>query len=1179
MGGEMSEAALPEDELPDSRLDEVILHCDRFEAAWKAGSPVKIEQALAAASGEVRPALFRQLLALELELRRNRGDHLALEDYGDRFPDQADAIAAVFAALARTPARPRAPIESTESYRAAARNLLLGLLAFQNRFIDREALLGAFDAWVTDKSRSLGDILRQRGDFDSARQELIEALASEHLKQHGGDPEASLGALTSSIEPARQGLSKLADPDVQASVAAVGRGWADLGSTVLQAPPLRHAGERYRILRLHAEGGLGRVYEAHDVQLGRRVAVKEIQPSKAELDHLRSRFVLEAEISGGLQHPGIVPVYSLGHYADGKPFYAMRFVEGASLKEAIAKHHREHPKPDPTTVEFRTLLQRFIDICNAIAFAHSRRVLHRDLKPHNVMLGEYGEALIIDWGLAKVMGRREPSGGSGAPETLTPPSGSEAVPTLAGAALGTPNYMSPEQARGDLAALGPATDVYGLGAILYQLLTGRSPVPGKDEAEVREGVRRGAIASVRVLNPNVPRALEAVCLKSLALEPENRHSTALELREDVEHWLADEPVSAYREPFWVRVMRWVRKHRLAASTAASALFAGLAVGMAALGVVLARERAHTAEIIRADTETERWLTKAFDAFDGYREAAVVDPRVGQRRPQEELATSRAELLKMRDTLVDRASQFYEALVDEYQAARPTDLRARYRLARGLNGHGNILRMLGRGDEALRKFEAAADVSGQVTSAVGDLKTLIEHARSLSNLAVACAEGVDGERAVRNYREAIQWFEGLIDRRQDRPDALHEIAVARANLGNLLRGAQKMDEAKRELDLALPLFEEAAKLRPADGRLRRGLANAYNTLGVFYRDYQRLDLAETYDRRAVAIYEAILADGTPSEPDRAGYARATMNLAIVLDETNRFEPAHDFYLRSIPILDSLAAENPDLSTYAYISMLCHQNYGALLRSMNRPDDAVAQYQLAIEGMKKLLVRNREDRTLILYFAGTLGNLGNAHAVAGRFNQAEKARLEAIERLRPLENQAPKDPEILGALGRTWAELGADRVNSRHDADADPTLRTALQYLRRAIELAPGSVRSSWFFGNTAVALVDVLTRTARGDEAVRLSREVRDRGSSNPQMLYHAAIALALCSGTATTPAAKTSLAGEATGALRAALDRGFPDPLAAIADEAFKALRGHAEFDKIVDETRDRSFPRDPFAR
>src|SRR5262249_48622676 len=168
----------------------------------------------------------------------------------------------------------------------------------------------------------------------------------------------------------------------------------------------RHAGERYRILRLYAEGGLGRVYEAHDAELGRRVALKEIQPGNADLSHLRSRFVLEAEISGGLQHPGIVPVYSLGSYADGKPFYAMRFVEGASLKDAIVAHHKEHPQPDPTTVEFRTLLQRFADICNAIAFAHSRGVLHRDLKPHNVMLGEYGEALIIDCGLAKATGKR-----------------------------------------------------------------------------------------------------------------------------------------------------------------------------------------------------------------------------------------------------------------------------------------------------------------------------------------------------------------------------------------------------------------------------------------------------------------------------------------------------------------------------------------------------------------------------------------------------------------------------------------------------------------------------------------------------------------------------------------------------------------------------------------------------
>ncbi len=293
-----------------------------------------------------------------------------------------------------------------DQHRAAAHNLLFGLLAFQNGFIDRDALLGAFHAWVTDKSRSLGDLLKERRSLDAARHDLIAALVGEHLKLHGGDPEASLAAL-SSVDSVRHELEKTADPVIMSRLSVVGTNRPDPDATVTFSPASgsRRAGERFRILRFHRKGGLGQIHVARDDELGREVALKEILPEKADSDLLRSRFVLEAEINGGLEHPGIVPVYSLGTYADGKPFYAMRFVEGDSLKEAIEAYHRAHPHPDPTTVDFRKLLARFIDVCETIAYAHSRGVLHRDLKPTNIMLGRYGEALIIDWGLAKATGR------------------------------------------------------------------------------------------------------------------------------------------------------------------------------------------------------------------------------------------------------------------------------------------------------------------------------------------------------------------------------------------------------------------------------------------------------------------------------------------------------------------------------------------------------------------------------------------------------------------------------------------------------------------------------------------------------------------------------------------------------------------------------------------------------
>ena len=178
-----------------------------------------------------------------------------------------------------------------------------------------------------------------------------------------------------------------------------------------------------------------------------------------------------------------MPVYGLGTYGGGRPFYAMRFIKGDSLKEAIARFHADDElKKDPgrRSLDLRKLLRRFTDVCNAIDYAHSRGVLHRDIKPGNVIVGKHGETLVVDWGLAKAVGRADPTSGE---RTLVPSSASGSAETIPGSVLGTPAYMSPEQAAGDLEQLGPRSDVYSLGATLYCLLTGRPPFEG-DAGEV-----------------------------------------------------------------------------------------------------------------------------------------------------------------------------------------------------------------------------------------------------------------------------------------------------------------------------------------------------------------------------------------------------------------------------------------------------------------------------------------------------------------------------------------------------------------------------------------------------------------------------------------------------------------------------------------------------------------------
>ena len=336
---------------------------------------------------------------------------------------------------------------------------------------------------------------------------------------------------------------------------------------------------RFRVLHHHADGGIGRVSIALDLELQRQVAVKELQDQFADDPQIRQRFLLEVQVTGRLEHPGVVPVYSLGRDGRGRPFYAMRFIEGEDLGRAIKRFHAADSKPrrqpGERALALRQLLRRFVDVCNVVGYAHSRGVLHRDIKPGNILLGPYGETLVVDWGMAKLMGC--PVTPAEAPEATLGPQGEETWDqTQQGAILGTIPYMSPEQAEGQ--APGMASDVFSLGATLYHIITGRPSIEKDDRYTMICRARRGEFMPPRQVNPRVPAALEAVCQKAMSMSPDDRYASPRALADEVEHWLADEPVAAWKEPWHFRTRRWVSRHRTPVAAAA----AGLAVAALAM---------------------------------------------------------------------------------------------------------------------------------------------------------------------------------------------------------------------------------------------------------------------------------------------------------------------------------------------------------------------------------------------------------------------------------------------------------------------------------------------------------------------------------------------------------------------------------------------------------------------
>jgi serine/threonine protein kinase len=467
------------------------------------------------------------------------------------------------------------------------RDVLACLHARQQKLLGDPDLEAAVRAWVAGPARPLVDVLVERGKLSAGQAAVLRGAVDRAAQETCADP---IGARVRELP---RGVRELLDPTGSFLQAPATERPAD---TRTDRPSQRAPGgaadvragltpgERFDIQQVLAQGGLGIVFLARDREIDRTVALKQIKSQWADDQDSRARFLLEARVTGRLEHPGVAPVYALGSDDTGRPYYAMRLIRGESLLEVIDRFHRGwglegHAK---RMSELRKLLLRFLDVCNAVDYAHSKGVLHRDIKPSNIMLGKYGETLVVDWGLAKVIGSDEDVALT---TRMAPSLAGQAgdLSTKMGAAIGTPAYMSPEQAAGRNDELSPSTDVYSLGATLYHMFTGRPPHAVEEDVGVTMAAAGGSyILPPRRLAPWLPRPLESICLKALAAAPTARYISARVMADEVQRWLADEPVFAHREGAVERVFRWFRNHRTL-STALVVAYLGVTLA-AAVGV-------------------------------------------------------------------------------------------------------------------------------------------------------------------------------------------------------------------------------------------------------------------------------------------------------------------------------------------------------------------------------------------------------------------------------------------------------------------------------------------------------------------------------------------------------------------------------------------------------------------
>ncbi|MCO5170360.1 MAG: protein kinase [Planctomycetes bacterium] len=415
-------------------------------------------------------------------------------------------------------------------------------------------------------------------------------------------------------------------------------------------------------------GGMGRVLRALDRTIGREVAKKVLLDAAASSQGARARFLTEARVTGQLEHPAIVPVYEVGQEPTGEPYFVMKLVRGRSLADVLRATRDDPAHPNG---QLPVLLRQFLKVCDAVAYAHARGVLHRDLKPANVMVGDFGEVLVMDWGLARAPGQADVEAGPGA--AGPPPAGQ----TQDGAVLGTPAYMPPEQAEGRREAVDERSDVYALGAILFELLALRPPFVGATPINIIKQVLVDAPPDPRAVAPRgraVPRELAAVALKALAKAPAARYPRAVDLAAEVTRFLDGLPVEALPMGPLARALKWAARH--AELTAAAVTGLVVTLGVAGVGAAATaskeRDRARAAAEARALADAVAAEAQARAAAEGEARAAA-DERLlaAARRARAQVPYFRVEALARRDLTADQLRTLILAPLEEAVALDPT----------------------------------------------------------------------------------------------------------------------------------------------------------------------------------------------------------------------------------------------------------------------------------------------------------------------------------------------------------------------------------------------------------------------------------------------------------------------------------------------------------------------------
>lgn len=891
----------------------------------------------------------------------------------------------------------------------------MGLLAFQSKLISEEDLISGIKQWLESKDIPLGRIFLEDSSLTEVQLESLETILDSHSKLGGGglrdmlrSPETSsvIAALISEVNDEEFGSSLSAFAEThEHSEQSVGFPKtvgvsAELAESRNKFP---RSGSRYRAIRSHAKGGCGEVFVAKDQELNRDVALKEIQPRYSDNEEFQSRFVFEAEVTGGLEHPGIVPVYGLGKYPDGRPFYAMRFIKGDSLADAITQFHAATMTESERSLKLRQLLNRFIDVCQAVGYAHSRGIVHRDLKPANIMLGEFGETLVVDWGVAKVVGRNEAANPSVDQQSLRPTLANSLNPTLVGSAVGTPAYMPPEQALGDLDQLGPHSDIYSLGATLYCLVAGQDPFTGKhDVSEVLNKVKNGDFKSPRSIDGTIPTELNAICLKAMQKSPSDRYPTAGKFAEDIERFLADEAVTAMTEPLSIKVRRWVRKRpAIVATTAASVLIAtvGLLIFSAAINGKnreLARINSHldqkNMELDQKNTALEESISKETAATTAARK-------------QSQLALS---------TL---SSVIFEIQRGLKEIPRSSEVR-RQLLSTSLDKLNRVA----------KEFVSQSAIDRNTATAFIEMGDLILEFGEESQLASINQTGVNSTQASATqtalllFQKAHGIFQELEKLGPNNVLAQLDLSFSYGKLGNVCLKTGKVEKAQTHLQKSLEISEELAKLYPNDARTRQSLALAYSSLGQMSFQTGKMDTARSQTQKSLEIREELAKLDSNDAQAHRNVWQSCERLGNIYLHIGKVDEGKTQFEKSLKMSQKLVELDPKNIQALHDLALSYYQLGDVASQLGDGGGAQLQFQASLEIFRKLAEFDPNNTEARRDLAGAYNMLGVAQLRIGNLDEAQIQNQKSLEIFRKLATLDPDNAEAQRNLSVSYSQLG-------------------------------------------------------------------------------------------------------------------------------------------------------------